>query len=73
MQTQPRDNSVSTIRSVLLHLDATPRSATSLEFACRFGLRHEASLSAMFVAPPSQRPLQIAFAKSPAALPHPMD
>ena len=73
MQTQARDNSVSTIRSVLLHLDATPTSATPLEFACRFALRHEASLSAMFVAPPSQRPLQIASTKTPAALPQPMD
>jgi nucleotide-binding universal stress UspA family protein len=59
---------VNTIRSVLLHLDATPSSAPRLEFARNLALRHEAALFAMFVASPPQRPLQLAFSESPAAL-----
>ena len=64
---------MSTIRSVLLHLDATPSSATWLEFACRLARRHEAALSAMFVAPPSQGPVKLASCEGPMALPRPID
>ena len=64
---------MSTIRSVLLHLDATPSSAARLDFARSFALRHEAALSVMFVASPLQRPLQLALSESPAALQQPMD
>ena len=64
---------MNTIRSVLLHLDATPASAARLEFARGVALRREATLSAMFVASPPQRPIQLAFSESPAALLQPMD
>lgn len=64
---------MSTIRSVLLHLDATPASAARLEFARSFALRHDAALSAMFVACRPQRPVPPAFSESPAALLPPMD
>ena len=64
---------MSTIRSVLLHLDATPSSAARLEFARVFALGHEATLSAMFVASPPQRPLRPALSESPTALLQPMD
>jgi len=59
---------MNTIRSLLLHLDATPSSAARLEFARNAALRHEAALSAMFVASPPHRPLQLAISESPAAL-----
>ena len=65
--------SVNTIRSVLLHLDATPSSASRLEFARDLALRHEAALSAMFVAAPPHQPLRVAFSESPAALLQPTD
>lgn len=64
---------MSTIRSVLLHLDATPSSTARLEFARVFAVRHEAALSAMFVAAPPQRSLQLALSESPAALLQPTD
>ena len=69
---QPR-GFVGTIRSVLLHLDATPASAARLEFARSFALRHEADLSATFVAWPPQRPVHVAHAERPATLPQPME
>ena len=47
---------MSTIRSVLLQLDATPTSAARLEFARSVALRQEAALSAMFVVSPSAGP-----------------
>ena len=61
------------IRSVLLHLDATPSSASLLQFAREVALRHEAALSAMFVAAPPQQPLKLALSESPAALLQPID
>ena len=63
-----RDIAVSSIRSVLMHLDATAASVARLEFARNLALRHEATLSAMFVAAPMHRPLQTALSESPAAL-----
>ncbi len=60
--------SVNTIRSVLVHLDATPSSASRLKFARVLALRHEAALSAMFVASPPQLPFKLALSESPAAL-----
>ena len=65
--------SVNTIRSVLLHLDATPSSALRLEFARDLALRHEATLSAMFVAAPPQPSLQLVLSESPSALLQPTD
>ena len=41
---------MTTLRSLLLQLDATPASVARLEFARRVALRHEAALCAMFVA-----------------------
>jgi nucleotide-binding universal stress UspA family protein len=64
---------MSTIRSVLLHLDSTPASAARLEFARNLALRHQAALSAMFVAAAPYRPVQLAFSESPAALLQPVD
>ena len=61
------------IRSVLLHLDATPASAARLEFARSFALRHAAELSAMFVAGPPQGRVWMAPAERPGALPQPME
>ena len=46
-----------TIRSVLVHVDATPSSAARFEFARAFALRRQAAMSAMFVAWPSQPPI----------------
>jgi len=62
-----------TLRSILLHLDATPCAAARLAPARSLALRQEAALSAMFVATPPQRPLQLALAESPAALLLPTD
>ena len=59
---------MNTIRSVLLHLDATLSSAARLEFARRVALGHEAALSVMVVASPPQRPVHRAFSEGPAAL-----
>lgn len=64
---------MSTIRSVLLHLDATPASAARLEFARNFALRHQADLSAVFVDWPARRPVHVAHAERPATLPQPME
>ena len=64
---------MSAIRSVLLHLDALPASTARLGFARALALRHEATLSAMFVGSPPQWPLQMAFTESPAALMQPVD
>ena len=64
---------MSLIRSILLHLDATPSSAARLELARQLALRNEATLSAMFVAAPPQRPVQLAISESPAALFQPLD
>jgi len=64
---------VNTIRSVLLHLDATPSSALRLDFARDLALRHEAALSAMFVASPPEPPSKLALSESPAALLQPLD
>ena len=64
---------MNTIRSVLLHIDATPSSASRLEFARDLALRHEAALSVMFVASPPQAPLKPALSESPAALLQPTD
>ena len=41
---------MTTLRSLLLQLDATPASVARLEFARRVALRHESALCAMFVA-----------------------
>ena len=57
-----------TIRSVLLHVDATPSNAARLEFARSFALRHQADLSAMFVDWPPQPPVQLAFSERQVAL-----
>ena len=73
MQTKFEAPSVSAIRSVLLHLDALPSSTVRLEFARAMALRHEATLSAMFVGSPPKWPLQMAFTESPAALMQPID
>ena len=40
---------MTTLRSLLLQLDATPASVARLEFARRVALRHQAALCAMFV------------------------
>ncbi|HJV60753.1 MAG TPA: universal stress protein [Albitalea sp.] len=55
-------------RSILLQLDASPRSAARLAFARTLAVEQAAALSAMFVAAPRRRPVQLAFAESPAAL-----
>ena len=62
-----------TIRSILLHVDATPSSAARLEFARGFALRHEAELSAMFVAWPPQGRTPMVSAEPPVALRQPME
>jgi nucleotide-binding universal stress UspA family protein len=59
---------VTSIRSILLHLDIGPASAARLEFARDLAQRHQAALAAMFVASPPRRSVQLAFAESPAAL-----
>ena len=64
---------MSTIRSVLLQLDATPASAARLEFARGVALRQEAALSAMFVVSPSGGPAQLALSEGPSALLQQMD
>lgn len=64
---------MSAIRSVLLHLDATPSSAVRLKSAQALALRHEATLSAVFIGSSPQWPLQRAFTESPAALMQPVD
>ena len=61
------------IRSVLLHLDGTPSSASRLAFARAVAQHYEAALSVMFVASPPQQPLSLAFSESPAALLQPID
>jgi nucleotide-binding universal stress UspA family protein len=63
---------MSLIRSVLLHLDNTSAAAPRLAFARGLALRHEAALSALFVALSAQRPVQLALAESPAALLQPV-
>ena len=64
---------MSTIRSVLLQLDATPTSAARLEFARSVALRQEAALSAMFVVPPSAGPARLASSEGPSGLMQQMD
>ena len=64
---------MNSIRSVLLHLDATPASAARLDVARDLALRHEAALSAMYVATPPLPSVQLAFSESPAALLQPTD
>ena len=59
---------MTTIRSVLLHLDDLPSSTVRLEFARALAQHHEAILCAMFVGAPPKWPLQMAFTESPAAL-----
>ena len=59
---------MSTIRSVLLQLDATPASAARLEFARGVALRQEAALSAMFIVSPPGGPAQLASSEGPSAL-----
>ena len=61
------------IRSVLLHLDASPSSASRLAFARAVAQNYEAALSVMFVASPPQHPLTLAFSERPAALLQPID
>ena len=63
-----KDLAMSSIRSVLMHLDATTSGVARLELARNLALRHEATLSAMFVAAPMHTPLKTAFSESPAAL-----
>ena len=62
-----------TIRSVLLHVDATPSSVARLGFARAFALRHQAELSAMFVAGSSQVRAQKAPWERPGALHQPIE
>ena len=64
---------MSTIRSVLLQLDATATSAARLEFARSVALRQEAALSAMFVVSPSEGPARLASSEGPSALLQQMD
>lgn len=59
---------MSPIRSVLLQLDATPRSAARLEFGRRIAHHHDAALAAMFVVSPSQAPATQAPFDTPSAL-----
>jgi len=61
------------IRSVLLHLDASPNSAARLVFARNLALRFEAALGGMFVASPLQCPPELAFAEGRGALVQPLD
>ena len=62
-----------TIRSVLLHVDATPSSVARLEFARGFALRHGAELSAMWVAGSPQLRTPVASAGRPAVLRQPIE
>ncbi|CAG1018785.1 hypothetical protein BURC_03599 [Burkholderiaceae bacterium] len=59
---------MTSIRSVLLHLDNTSSAGARLEFACGLAAKHEAALPVMFAASSAQRPVQLALAEGPAAV-----
>lgn len=62
---------MSFLRSILLHLDDTPAAEARLAFARSVASQHDAALSAMCVVAAPERPLQLAFSESPAALLYP--
>jgi nucleotide-binding universal stress UspA family protein len=64
---------MNTLRSILLHLDATPRSAARLAIARSLALGNDAALSAMFLVSPGVPSVQLAFSESPAAVMQPVD
>ena len=67
------DTSVTTLRSILLQLDATSISVARLEFTRNVALRHEATLCAMFVDSRRDDATQRSSSEDPAALLQQMD
>ena len=59
---------MSSIRSILVQLDAAPPSIARLEVARALALRHGAELSAMFVARDPEPAIEVAFSEGPAAM-----
>lgn len=62
---------MSFLRSILLHLDDTPAAEARLAFARTLASQHDAALAVACVAALPERPLQLAFSESPAALLYP--
>ena len=67
------DTSVTTLRSILLQLDATSISAARLVFTRNVALRHEATLCAMFIDSRREEPTQRSLSEDPGALLQQMD
>ena len=67
------DISVTSLRSILLQLDATATSVARLEFTRNVALRHEATLCAMFIESRGKEPTQRSFSGEPAELLQLMD
>ena len=57
---------MSTLRSILLHLDASPRSATRLLLARELAQQHDAAITALYASTPSLLDMPFAFAEGPA-------
>ena len=64
---------MTTLRSILLQLDATPTSAARLEFTRNIALRHKATLCAMFIDSPREEPTPRSSSEEPAAMLQQMD
>ena len=63
-----KDTSVTSVRFVLLQLEATPTSVATLEFTRDVALCHEATLRAMFTDSRDEEPTQRSSSEDPATL-----
>ena len=59
---------MNTLRSILLHVDASPRSAVRLQLARELGLQHEAVVTALYAVSSSYLAQPFAFAEGSAAV-----
>lgn len=57
---------MNTLRSILLHFDASPRSAARLQLARELGLQHEAAVTALYAVSSSYLAQSFAFAEGSA-------
>lgn len=57
---------MSPLRSILLHLDASPRSAMRLSLARGLAAQHDATITAVYATAPSLLDLPLASAHEPA-------
>ena len=59
---------MNTLRSILLHVDASPRSAVRLQLARELGLQHEKVVTALYAVPSSYLTQPFAFAEGAGAV-----